>query len=1036
VRVDTDAEVSRLRALLRDLVALSAIPAVWVERAATVRDPGTEAVAAGLADSLVSLLQLDFAFVRLCDPGGCAAAADVTRGGAWNRFPEWLESHLVAGTQLTRKQLIANVGDERQPCRGFAIPIGLRGEGGVVAAACERSDFPTATEQLLLSLAANQAATAFQSAHLVHERRKAEEELREARNELEVKVAERTAELGRSEAYLAEAQRLTRTGSFAIDVPTREVSHSSHEHSRLYGFDPQQGAPSLSEFLQRMHPEDRARCTDALERGIREATNFEVEYRVVLSQSPVRHHRAIAHPVFNASGELDEIVGTVVDVTERRQAEVELERLAGEQAALRRVATLVAREASRAEVFMAIAEEIGQLLGTEETRMLRYEDDHSAVVMARWGVLEGLMPIGSRLRLEGETATARVLRTGQPARIDYGSASGPSAEHARAAGVRCVVATPILVEGRLWGTIVTGTNQEAPLPPDTESRLAQFTELMATAIANTESHARADRLAEEQAALRRVATLIAKESSPTEVFAKVTEELANVLGDVDCALFRDEGDGTATLVAVRGLALSAGVRVGTRWPVDGTGVIASVLRDGRPCRIGDYSKATGTLAEHGREQLGIRSAVGCPIVVRDRIWGALGAARYQPEALPPETETRIAQFAELVATAIANADARAEVERLAEEQAALRRVAMLVAEGASPTAVFDAVAAEMERLLDADAVTLSRYEPGDEVTVVAHRGSDAGRVPPGTRVSHQGENVTTMVRRTERPARMESYEGTHSAIADPLQTVGVQASVGAPIVVDGRLWGATVANWRREESPPADTEERMAQFAELLDTAIANADSRDQLRGSRARLLTEGDEARRRVVRDLHDGAQQRLVHTIVMLKLAQRALREKDDTAESLVGYALEQAEEGNAELRELAHGLLPAVLTRGGLLAGVNAVVTRLDLPVRVEVPAQRFPAVIEASAYFIVAEALTNVVKHSHARYAEVRASVDDGTLHLQVRDDGIGGADPNGHGLVGIGDRATALGGRIEIESPAGGGTLVTATLPLSVRGRSL
>ena len=563
MRVDTDAEVLRLRAVLRDLVALSAIPAVWIGR-----EPPD--VATGLADELVELLRLDFAFVRLCGPEG-AGAVEVTRGDAWKRFPELLESHLATSVQFPRKEIFADVGGGCDLYRGIAIRIGVNGERGVVAAASERSDFPTATDQLLLSLAANQAAIAFQSSRLIQERRRAEEELREARNQLEIKVVERTAELRRSEASLSQ---------------------------------------------------------------------------------------------------------------------------------------------------------------------------------------------------------------------------------------------------------------------------------------------------------------------------------------------------------------------------------------------------------------------------------------------------------------------------LAEEQAALRRVATLVAEGAAPTAVFDAVAAEMEGLLHADGVTLSRYEPGSEVTVVAHRGSDARRVPPGSRVRHEGENVTTMVRRSERPARMESYAGTHGAIAELVHNLGVRATVGAPVVVDGLLWGVVIANWRGEESPPAGTEERMAQFAQLLDTAIANADSRDQLTASRARLLTAADEARRRVVRDLHDGAQQRLVHTIVMLKLAQRALREKDEEAESLVGAALEQAEQGHTELRELAHGILPAVLTRGGLGEGVRSVVGRLDLPVQVDVPAERFPAEIEASAYFIVAEALTNVVKHANAGRAEVRASVEDGMLHVEVRDDGIGGADPGGHGLVGIADRATALGGRLKIENPVGGGTLVAATLPLS------
>jgi signal transduction histidine kinase len=260
--------------------------------------------------------------------------------------------------------------------------------------------------------------------------------------------------------------------------------------------------------------------------------------------------------------------------------------------------------------------------------------------------------------------------------------------------------------------------------------------------------------------------------------------------------------------------------------------------------------------------------------------------------------------------------------------------------------------------------------------------------------------------------------------------MGVRVVVAAPVVVDGRVWGVIGASWVGEESPPADTEERMARFAGLLETAIANADSRDQLTASRARLVTEADEARRRVVRDLHDGAQKRLVHAIVTLKLAQQALQQKDGEAESLIGEALEQAEQGTAELRELAHGILPSVLMHGGLRAGVDAVMKRLDLPVQVDVPAERFAEEIEASAYFIVAEALTNVVKHSHARHAEVKAFVDDGMLHVVVRDDGLGGADPEGHGLVGMADRVTALGGRLDIESPADGGTRLAATLPVS------
>ena len=234
--------------------------------------------------------------------------------------------------------------------------------------------------------------------------------------------------------------------------------------------------------------------------------------------------------------------------------------------------------------------------------------------------------------------------------------------------------------------------------------------------------------------------------------------------------------------------------------------------------------------------------------------------------------------------------AEAELERLAGEQAALRRVATLVANGASPMAVFDAAAAEVEGLLGAHGVLLGRYERGEDVILVAHRGAYASRLPPGTRISHEGHNMATMVRHSARPARLKHDERAAGPLAVLERDMGVRESVGAPIVVDGRLWGVAIANWR-DQSPPPGTEERMAQFAQLLETAIANADSRDQLTASRARLLTAADEAGRRVVRDLHDGAQQPLVHTVLTLELAQRAMRQGDHEAESLVAEAVAYA-------------------------------------------------------------------------------------------------------------------------------------------------
>jgi PAS domain S-box-containing protein len=312
--IDNAAEIRVLRTALRDLVALSAMPA-----ALAGREP--EAVAAGLADALMDLLQLDSVFVRLCAPDA-STAVDVTRGEAWPTFPEWLEGRLARNGRLSGIEMIPGTGGV-EPGRGVVIPIGVHTDGGLVAAACDRIDFPSEIDQLLLGLAANHAATAFQSACLTRERTMVEEELRKARNQLETKVAERTAELRRSEAYLSEAQRLTHTGTAVLDGATGEITHSSDEHSRLYGFDPGQGVPSFEEFRQCVHPDDRPGWTEALKRGMREATPVEGEFRVVLPQGSLRHLRAIAHPVFTARGELEEFVATVVDVTVRKRAEEE-----------------------------------------------------------------------------------------------------------------------------------------------------------------------------------------------------------------------------------------------------------------------------------------------------------------------------------------------------------------------------------------------------------------------------------------------------------------------------------------------------------------------------------------------------------------------------------------------------------------------------------------------------------------------------------------------------------------------------------------
>jgi signal transduction histidine kinase len=367
----------------------------------------------------------------------------------------------------------------------------------------------------------------------------------------------------------------------------------------------------------------------------------------------------------------------------------------------------------------------------------------------------------------------------------------------------------------------------------------------------------------------------------------------------------------------------------------------------------------------------------------------------------------------------------------AAEQAALRRVATLVARGIAPEEVFAAVADEVGRLLAVDFAVVGRYEPGRSLTVLASSGTLAGHFRAARRWSLGGKNLATMLFETERPGRLEGYVDAFGPLGDTARDAGIRASVGTPIVVEGRVWGVVTAGLTTVgRSLPADTEARLGSFTELVATAIANAESRAALAASRARIVAAADESRRQILRDLHDGAQQRQVHVVVALKLALRALTRGEANASELVAEALRHAEQANSDLRELAHGILPAPLTHGGLRAGVDALVSRGSLPVIVDISVERLPKGVEASAYFVVSEALTNVVKHARATSARVTARVERGELLVEVRDDGVGGARGGERtGLGGLEDRVSALGGRLLLESPPGWGTRVRAFLPV-------
>jgi signal transduction histidine kinase len=372
--------------------------------------------------------------------------------------------------------------------------------------------------------------------------------------------------------------------------------------------------------------------------------------------------------------------------------------------------------------------------------------------------------------------------------------------------------------------------------------------------------------------------------------------------------------------------------------------------------------------------------------------------------------------------------AETELGRLADEQAALRRVATLVARGVPAAEVFAAVADEVERLLDAQATAIGRLEPDGTMVIVATSGTANEVAPIGSRLTLESNEAIARVIRTGRSARVDDYGQAPAPVNEVAQRLGIRCAVAIPIMVEGSLWGAIASGTDRERFP-ADAEHRMAEFTELAGAAIANAESRSELTASRARVVAASDATRRQIERDLHDGAQQRLVQTVVTLKLARRAFRTDDDAARALVAEALDHAQQAVGELRELVQGILPPILTRSGLRAAVETLATRMPLPVEIDVNDRRLPAEVEATAYFVVAEALTNVAKHSGASHASVVARVKDSTLQLEVRDDGVGGARRDGSGFVGLADRLAVLDGELRVESPPGGGTIVVAEILL-------
>jgi signal transduction histidine kinase len=552
--------------------------------------------------------------------------------------------------------------------------------------------------------------------------------------------------------------------------------------------------------------------------------------------------------------------------------------------------------------------------------------------------------------------------------------------------------------------------------------------------------------ADEQAALRRVATLVAGGALPSEVFSAVADELGQLIGveatfvcRVDLpsagspgAAVADPSEEHAEPEAYVTVAGSYGhirdeVPHGFRVKLSPGMAMTIALRTGRPARINGERLAKGPLgAIAGR--LGLRAGVATPVVAGGRYWGVTMAVTSQ-EDFPADAESRMADFMELAGMAIANAEAEERLRELADTQASLRRLAMLVARGESPEAVFAGVTREALRHFGNGTARMIRFELDGTATLVANEGTTAPHVRVGERwEGYPPTGLTATVLRTGRAARVDDYRDIPGG--EPYLAEGLRSAVAMPVHVNGRLWGMIAVGSGPGPLPP-DTEQRMTGFTELIATAVANAQSRAELMTSRTRIVAASDEARRRIERDLHDGAQQRLLALALRLRMAAESSTERG-VPHTEVANAAAELMGVIGDLREISRGIHPAILSKAGLRPALRALGRRSLVPVELDVRLDgRLSEPVEVGVYYVVSEMLANAEKHARASVVEVSAEVSDGRLRVRVRDDGIGGADPvRGSGLLGLKDRIEALGGTFSVHSPVGRGTTVTCEIPVT------
>ncbi|HJY60017.1 MAG TPA: GAF domain-containing sensor histidine kinase [Streptosporangiaceae bacterium] len=554
--------------------------------------------------------------------------------------------------------------------------------------------------------------------------------------------------------------------------------------------------------------------------------------------------------------------------------------------------------------------------------------------------------------------------------------------------------------------------------------------------------ARPRQFADEQAALRRVATLVAAGTGPPEVFSAVADELGQLIGVEATFVSRVDGpprapaaapsgkpaepEGYVTVVGSYG-RIRDEVPVGFRVKLSPGMVTTIALRTGRPARITGERLAKGPFGAIAGK-LGLRAAVATPVVAGGRYWGVTVAATLR-EDFPADTESRMADFVELAGMAIANAEAEHRLRELADTQASLRRLAMLVARGESPEAVFAAVTGEALRYFGNGTARMIRFELDRTATLVANEGTTGPHVRVGRRwEGYPPTGLTATVLRTGRAARVDDYGDLPGG--EPYLAEGLRSAVAMPVHVHGRLWGM-IAVGSGQGPLPADTEQRMTEFTELVATAVANAQSRAELITSRARIVAASDEVRRRIERDLHDGAQQRLIALALRLRMAAEPSTERGEPRTEMTDAAAELMGVVD-ELREISRGIHPTILSKAGLRPALRALGRRSVVPVELDVRVDgRLSEPVEVGIYYVVSEMLANAEKHARASVVEVSAEAADGMLRVRVRDDGIGGADPvRGSGLLGLKDRIEALGGTFSVHSPLGRGTTVICEVPVT------